>query len=233
MKILVANWKQNMNLAEVEKWLSDFAPLAESLPAGTEENIKVILCPSHPYLPAVAAFVQKYPWLVAGSQDISQYPSGTHTGEVGALQAADFAKYCIVGHSERGESDEVVQLKINEAHAADLIPIVCFVQPERLSALNLDEEAGEVVLLWEDPGNISHGGVFTPKPSQEIAEGTAKIKQDHHITSPFIYGGSINRQNAYELANIPGLDGGIAGGASLDPKHLFEIIQAFAKPTSK
>ncbi len=230
MKILVANWKQNMNLGEVEKWLSDFAPLAASLPAGTEENIRVVLCPSHPYLPVVAAFAKKYPWLAVGSQDISQYPNGTHTGEVGAQQVADFAKYCIVGHSERGESDEVVQLKINEAHAVGLIPVVCFVQPERLNALNLD---GGAVLLWEDPGNISHDGVFTPKPSQEIAEGAAKIKQDHRIISPFIYGGSINRQNAHELANIPELDGGIAGGASLDPQHFFEIIQAFAKTTLK
>ena len=231
MKILIANWKQNMTLAEVETWLSDFALLAGSLPAGVEKQLKVILCPSHPFLPVVAAFAKKYPWLVVGSQDISQYANGTHTGEVGAFQITDLVKYCVVGHSERGESDEVVQLKINETYAAGLIPVVCFVQPERLNSLKLD--GGETVLLWEDPGNISHNGVFTPKPSPEIADGATKIRQDYRITNPLIYGGSINRQNARELASIPQLDGGIVGGASLDPRHFFEIVQAFVEATVK
>ena len=219
-KVVVANWKQNMDTEEVKKWLSDFGGMVE----GFSSNVTVIICPSHPYLFVVAEFAKNYDWISVGSQDISVHEKGTHTGEVGAPQVKNFADFCIVGHSERGEDTAVVAQKIGLAFAAGLIPIICFVKPERLNDLKRDN----AILLWEDPGNISHDGVFTPKPVEGIKSGILEIKEKYGIREGLIYGGSINRQNAADLGNIAELDGGIVGGASLDPQHFYEIVKAFS-----
>jgi len=42
-----------------------------------------------------------------------------------------------------------------------------------------------------------------------------------------IYGGSVNADNAVELAQIPGVDGVLVGSASLDARSFVSIIRAF------
>jgi len=219
-KTFIGNWKQNMTLSEVEGWLAEFEHLLE----GFSTDLAVVLAPPHPYLSVVSEFAKKYAWLFVAAQDISAFDDGTHTGEVGGNQLKDFAQYCIVGHSERGEELDVVLQKVDQTFASGLLPIICFVEPEKLTAVKRDN----AVLLWEDPGNISHEGVFTPKPVEEIVQGVQKIKETYGVTEGLIYGGSINRQNAQELGKIGELDGGIAGGASLDPQHFFDLISAFS-----
>ncbi len=225
MKILVANWKQNMNLTQHEDWVKKFESYCGSFESN---NLRVVLCPSHPYLSVVANSLSTYPWIFVGSQDISSEDNGAHTGEVGASQVGDFAKYCIVGHSERKESDEEVQKKLDLAYSEDLIPILCFVDLRRLNNLVLSETQ-ETILLWEDPGNISQGGVFSPKPVEEILEGVKEIRNTLQPKHKLIYGGSVNRQNAQELCNIDELDGAIAGNASLDPEHFFDLVKVFSQ----
>lgn len=220
-KTFIANWKQNMTLAEVRSWLSDF----ESLIKDFSTDLAVVIAPSHPYLPMLAEFAKKYDWIFVSSQDISSFDKGTHTGEVGGDQIKDFADYCIVGHSERKEELEVVLQKVDQAFSHNLIPIICFVEPKKLNDVKRDG----AVLLWEDPGNISQGGVFEPKPTEDIARGVKEIKEKYGIEEGLIYGGSINRQNAQNLGKIPELDGGISGGASLDAQHFFELISAFSR----
>ena len=220
-KILVANWKQNKNLAEVEGWLSEFGSLIE----GKSYDIDVVIAPSHPYLAQISEFAKNYDWVYVGAQDISAYENGTHTGEVGGEQLKDFVKYCIVGHSERGEDTSAVLEKIKRTEANGITPIICFVEPEKLNDINKNNS----ILLWEDPGNISQGGIYIPKPSEEIESGVKEIKSSYSISSSLIYGGSINRQNASDLGKIAELDGGIVGGASLDAKHFFDILTAFTQ----
>jgi triosephosphate isomerase len=45
---------------------------------------------------------------------------------------------------------------------------------------------------------------------------------------PILYGGSVNPDNAAELATVPEVDGVLVGGASLDPRSFTAIVQAFA-----
>lgn len=220
-KTFVGNWKQNMTLSEVESWLGEFEDLIKDF----STDLAVVIAPSHPYLGVIADFAKDYDWLFVGSQDISSFENGTHTGEVGGNQVKDYADYCIVGHSERGEELDLVLQKIDQAFANDLIPIICFVEAEKLNDVKRDG----AVLLWEDSGNISQDGVFKPKAVEDIATGVSEIKEKYGVAEGLIYGGSINRQNANDIGKIPELDGGIAGGASLDPQHFFELISAFSR----
>jgi len=209
-----------MDLKKTQTWLSEFGKLIE----GFSTDVTAIICPPAPYLEKVAEFAKGYDWISVGSQDISAYDEGAHTGEEGAAQVKDYAEYCIVGHSERKEERSVVNQKVDLALSTGLTPIVGFVDSDQIA----DIEREKCLLLWEDPENISKGGVFKPKPVSDIEEGCKKIREKYDIEHGLLYGGSINRQNASDLGNMFGLDGGVVGGASLDPQHFFEIVKAFS-----
>ena len=73
-------------------------------------------------------------WLVRrselGAQNLYAADDGAYTGEINAGMLTDVGcRYVILGHSERralmGETDAIVNEKLNAALAGNLIPIVC------------------------------------------------------------------------------------------------------------
>ena len=219
-KLIVANWKQNINLIEVEDWLNEFGELIEESPI---ENVDVVICPTHAYLGIVKDFAEKYGWIFVGAQDVSKYENGSHTGELGALQAADFADYAIVGHSERSETTEVTLEKARSCIKESITPIVCFKDPAELRVYK-DIDG---YFLWEDPATISKGGEFRPKPVEKIQGGVLDIVGNYPIGKGLLYGGSISEDNASGLSKISRLSGGVSGSASLDANHFYKIVKSF------
>ena len=68
--------------------------------------------------------------LRVGAQNVHFKDSGAYTGETSAILLQELGvTYVIIGHSERramfAETDETVNLKIKQALAYDLLPIVC------------------------------------------------------------------------------------------------------------
>ena len=62
-----------------------------------KSNIELIICPSTPFL-----YIFQNDSYKLGSQDISRYESGPHTGENTGEQLASLnIEYALVGHSER------------------------------------------------------------------------------------------------------------------------------------
>lgn len=212
---VVANWKMNMNLSDVDLWVKEFTKLTSQ----KRFVSTIIIAPSNLYLHKLLEVSA----VVSASQDISLYDKGAHTGEAGAFQIKDFCKYSIIGHSERNEALDVVIKKRNLCLLNKILPIICFKDKNHVGDLNKDG----CLLAWEDPENISVSGKYKPKDVHQIE---AEIKDIKALASiPVLYGGSVNRQNAGKLANINGLDGVLVGNASLDPSHFYEIIQAFEK----
>ena len=152
-KFVVANWKQNKNLSEVESWLEAFVDLN----VGRIKDIVIVIGMSYPYLYRINLGGSSNVYTAA--QNVSMHKNGAHTGEVGAKQLKDFCKFCIVGHSERSEDFETVQKKIDNCYSAGIIPIICFVNPN--DAKKFYRQGA--LLAWEDPENISKEGVFNPK----------------------------------------------------------------------
>ena len=102
-QLVAGNWKMNGDKALVGKMQKIFAT------AGLD-NMDVVICPPSPYF---GLFDGK---LKLGSQNISEFDSGAHTGEVSVAMLNEFkCQYSIVGHSERPadnhESNELVALK--------------------------------------------------------------------------------------------------------------------------
>ena len=212
MKHFIANWKMNNNEQDTKKWLEDFKEKSKSLDKST-----IIIAPSTPYLHLV-----KQAGFSVAAQDISLETKGAHTGETGDFQIADFCEYCIVGHSERKEDRETVFEKRDLCLEQKIIPIVCFVEENDA----LDYYKNGVILAWEDPQNISVEGHYKPRDPQEIRTTINIIKASLPENADVVYGGSVNRQNIHELANIVGLDGVLVGNASLDPEHFYEICKS-------
>ena len=217
MKYIIANWKMNMDLYQVETWLSEFGRLIE----GRSFSNKIIIAPAAIHLFKSSAFCDLHS-LSCASQDVSLHEKGAHTGDIGAFGIKDFCKYSIVGHSEREESQGTVIEKRDLCLKQKITPIVCFVKMEDHILFYKDG----ALLAWEDPKNISKDGVYREKDPSEIF-GTYEYFKDKLPKIPIIYGGSVNRDSVKELVNIENLGGILVGNASLDPKHFLDLIEAF------
>jgi triosephosphate isomerase len=219
MKYIIANWKMNFNLEEVTRWLYDFEKI------WAEESISntVVLATSAVHAERVSRFVNEKENLFAGLQDSSHYEKGAHTGEIGAFQIKDYAKFCLVGHSERKETREEVLAKRDACLGFGITPVVCFINPDEIK--NYYKEGA--LLAWEDPDNISQNGQYREKDPQEIAD-TFSLLKKQAPEAVILYGGSVHPGNVEVISQIEEIDGILVGNASLDPQKFMKLIKAFS-----
>ena len=238
-QLVAGNWKMNGDKALVGKMQKIFA-------TAVLDNMDVVICPPSPYF---GLFDGK---LKLGSQNISEFDSGAHTGEVSVAMLNEFkCQYSIVGHSERRadnhESNELVALKVEQVLKAGLTPILCVGEPEsvreigklfefiaaQLNAVLMKvgvSQFADVVLAYEPIWAIGTGKTASPAQAQEVHAFIRGhlAKQDVNIAANIIilYGGSVKGNNAQELFSQVDVDGGLIGGASLDPQEFLSICQA-------
>ena len=234
---------------------SDVKPYAEELRSLVPDFHKwcqVLTCvPFTSLTAALRAF--KNSRIGVGAQNMSQHESGAYTGEVSAAQLSDLGvKYVIIGHSERrimyGENDETVNKKMHTALKTALRPILCvgesltqrragvtgdLITVQVKSALHgvEDELFRNVIIAYEPVWAIGTGVTATPEDAQIVCSAIRSVvrllygaKAARAVS--ILYGGSMNEKNAFELLKQPDIDGGLIGGASLDPKSFAEIIKA-------
>ncbi|MDR2674759.1 MAG: triose-phosphate isomerase, partial [Opitutaceae bacterium] len=94
--IIAGNWKMNKTSAEG-------ADLAKAIVQviGHQTEITAILCPPFTALQAVGAILSNSS-VRLGAQNMSDKPSGAHTGEISAAMLRDLhVTHVILGHSER------------------------------------------------------------------------------------------------------------------------------------
>ncbi len=216
MKYIIANWKMNMDLDQVETWFKKFKDLTK----GKKFKNKIIIAPSTPHLYKSSQFCKDH-IMECSAQNVSLHEQGAHTGDVGAFEIADFCHYSIIGHSERKEFKEIVLKKRDVCLRHGVTPIVCFVNKDECK----DYLTEGAVIAWEDPENISKDGVYREKDPAEIVETYQYFAKEIPGVS-VIYGGSVNRDNVGALAKIKNLGGVLVGNASLDPQHFLDIISA-------
>ena len=218
MKCVIANWKMKMSQADIENWILDFKGRYKP------SDVRIIVAPSFVNIPYVKNTLGSLERVFVGAQNVSADSKGSHTGEVGAFQLRDYCKYVIVGHSERAESPALVVKKRDIVLEHGLIPIVCFTTPNQASFFYTEC----AILAWEDPENISSGGVYSEKPLEEVEENIGLIKESLPEDAILLYGGSVNRDNIDDLVKLSKLGGVLVGQASLDSNHFIELIGAYA-----
>lgn len=238
-QIVAGNWKMNGDKELVEQMQ---AQLAEA----SLENMDVVICPPFLYFGLFNSKVK------LGSQNISQFDSGAHTGEVSAAMLKEFGcQYVVVGHSERRadnhDTDELVALKVEQTLKVSLTPILCVGEPEDVRedgtlfdyiAAQLDavikkvgiSQFADIVLAYEPIWAIGTGKTASPAQAQEVHAFIRGYlaKQDDNVAANIVilYGGSVKGNNAQELFSQADVDGGLIGGASLNPEDFLSICQA-------
>ena len=88
----------------------------------------------------------------------------------------------------------------------------------------------DAVIAYEPVWAIGTGKTATPEQAQEVhAFIRDRIRTlDTGVADGLriLYGGSVKAANAADLFGQPDIDGGLIGGASLDPEELLAICRA-------
>ena len=245
--VIAGNWKMNL----LPSQLKDYADALKEL-LGREHPCEAVLCvPALMAIPMLRYLRGSRVGL--GVQDVSAEEGGAFTGEISAAQLKDAGvKYVIVGHSERrayhGETDELIGRKLRRVLEAGMTPILCVgetlsqrdagaetdvVRTQlKLALAGLDAAAmRKTVVAYEPVWAIGTGRTAAPAQAQDMCrEIRAAIRESYDARTARAvtvqYGGSMNPSNASELLAQPDVDGGLIGGASLDPKKFYQIVEA-------
>jgi len=211
---------------------------------------EVVVCPPFVCLPAAKEALANSD-IKLGAQDIYWENEGAYTGEVSAEMLKEIGvEYVIIGHSERRqyfhETDETVNKKTLFALKNGLIPIVCvgetLAQREQGITMELVErqittgladingiDPETLVIAYEPVWAIGTGRTASSKDADEVIRHIRQVlarmfDRDFASKVRILYGGSVKADNASELMNMPDIDGGLVGGASLKAKEFSRIV---------
>jgi triosephosphate isomerase (TIM) len=247
--LMAGNWKMHHTHLEA---IQVVQKLSYRLEKQDYDDVEVVVCPAFTALRSVQTTLEgdRIP-IGLGAQNCYFETQGAFTGEVSPTMLAKLhVQYVIVGHSERrelfGETDDIVAKKLRAVLAADMQPIVCvgeslaqreagetdaFVAGQVQAAFaNLpSDKAARCVIAYEPIWAIGTGRNATPDDAnatigvirstlRDIVGGTADELR-------ILYGGSMKPGNAADLMAMPEVDGGLVGGASLDPDDFARIIR--------
>ena len=248
-RILIGNWKMHKTAAEASTYTSEFLPLTQNI-----STVDIILAPPFTALHVVAESVNGTAMGLAG-QDMHWESQGAYTGEVSPAMLCDSGcQAVIVGHSERRqifhEDDHAVNQKVKAAIAHHLTAIMCLgeTREERdtgktSDVLSRQLKAGlagietiddtQLILAYEPLWAIGSGTPATPKQANEVHAGLREHLETLFTTSiaesiRIVYGGSITTENIQALLAMPHVDGGLVGGACLDPSNFATIVNSAA-----
>lgn len=246
-KIVAANWKMNLTLSEGGKLINELLP---GLPDALE--CEIVIAPPFTHLQMLVDLVEGTP-VSPAAQHCHAEAAGAYTGEVsvGMLKSLGI-KYCITGHSERRqlffETNEMVRAKVDAILEGGLTPIFCCGESLDIRQANQQnqfvkrqleecifhlgpEVFSKLVIAYEPIWAIGTGMTASPEQAQEMhlfIRDTIHRAYDRGISDGIriLYGGSIKADNAATLFAAPDVDGGLVGGASLQPAGFLEIIRA-------
>lgn len=247
-KIVAGNWKMNKTPKEAVDFVNALKPLVDGVDA------EIVVCVPFVCIPEVIKAVAGSN-IKVGAQNMHWEEKGAFTGEVSGPMLSELGvEYVIIGHSERrqyfAETDETVNKKVHAAFKYGLKPIICvgesLQQREqgvtadlvryqvKIALLGLSaEQVKNLVIAYEPIWAIGTGKTATSEQANEvnaIIRDTVKELYGEEVaeTVRIQYGGSVTAGNAKELFNMPDIDGGLVGGASLKLED-FEKIAKYDK----
>ena len=247
--LIAGNWKMNLNHLEA---IALIQKLDYTLNDADFNAVDIAVLPPFTDIRSVQTLVDGDKIdLLYGAQDLSASDKGAYTGEIsGAMLAKLGCTFVAVGHSERrqyhAETDEQVNAKVKAALRHELTPIICIGEGldirqagEQVSytVRQLDgaldglsaQDVAKVVIAYEPVWAIGTGEVATPDDAQEVCGAIrARIREIHGTVADqvrVLYGGSMKPDNVASLMAQSDVDGGLVGGASLDPDDFVSLCR--------
>jgi len=227
-KLLIANFKMNLNLEDVLKYKEAIE---------NSEITNFVIAPSNIYLfPLVST---KYDLC---AQNAHYLDSGAFTGEVSFMQLKSMGvKYALIGHSERrnvfNESDDDIRRKLKSCIDNGIIPILCVGEhkKDRENGIAKDVVYSQIkyavdnmhidnlIVAYEPVWAIGTGLIPTNIDIQEMHEYIKDIVKDNTNSVKVLYGGSVNETNIVDICNINGVDGVLIGKAANNPENMLNM----------
>ena len=243
--MIAANWKEHMNVSQASQYMHR---LEETIMI--RQSVEVVLLPNILVLQPLSVQLDRRKFRL-GAQDGYHQDAGAYTGEVSMAMMRDLVHYVLVGHSERrhvfNENDDVASKKVQAAVRNGIMPILCVGETlqERLSKetkhilhnqltaglMHLTaREVGAAVIAYEPVWAIGTGEFAKP---DQIEEAITYIRsQVKDLFGPkaaknvrILYGGSVDDHNAHSILTLPGCDGALVGGASLNYHKFGKIVE--------
>ena len=243
-KVIAGNWKMNKLPNEAIDFIDRLTPLVK------DTKNEVVVCVPYTDL-FYALLTAQGTNIKIGAQNMHFEEKGAYTGEVSAQMLKSIGvEYVIIGHSERrqyfNETDETVNKKVKTAFKHELKPIVCVGetleqreagkaeeiitnQTEKALEGLTDEQVQNTIIAYEPIWAIGTGKTATSEDANNAIKAIRdKICQIYgqNVGKNIIiqYGGSVKSANCKELFTTSDIDGGLVGGASLDPEEFAKII---------
>jgi triosephosphate isomerase len=249
---VLGNWKMNLGLEQAVSLLQRLAGRGEFGRCGAS----VAVLPPHPYLVLAAALLSGT-CIEVGAQDASAEEAGAFTGDVSVRMLRPLCTYLLVGHSERrsghGERSELVWSKAALGLASGLKVVVCVgetaherdrgrmlhVLREQLAGMAkaVPESAADRLILAYEP--VWAIGTNRRATLEQVEEAHRELRRllvaalgvrGEQVS--ILYGGSVQPQNAAELARSVAVDGFLVGGACLDDGAFAAIADALREARS-
>lgn len=248
-KILIGHSsKSYFSLADAQRWADVVSSeLHSRYPDRPHPGEGTFLCVPHPLLPIMLDKLGQTGMLL-GTQDLSQFPPGSHTGEVSAELLSEIgSRLTMLGHPERvnllGETEDVISIKAGQAARNSITPILVAGEPDpsadprevmqkqfdvRLRDVPLD---AEVMIAYEPTWAI---GAPQPAPPEHIVRVVATIREmlADRPNLRLVYGGSAQKgtfrgivEHAREVGSTEGIpDGVFLGRFGLDPYSFLDVV---------
>lgn len=243
--IIAGNWKMNMNPTQTTEFVN---AIKANLPK-FDQTESVIGAPAVD-LPALLEAAKDTDLKVAAENCYFE-EAGAFTGETSPKTLNEMGvDYVIIGHSERRdyfhETDEDINKKAHAIFKNNMTPIFCCGESletreagkaeewvsnqvtEGLKGLSADQ-VSSMVIAYEPIWAIGTGKTASADQAQEICavvrQTVAKLYDQTVADKVRIqYGGSVKPANVKEIMGKEDIDGGLVGGASMEPASFLDLV---------
>lgn len=242
--LIVGNWKMHLNTSQASLLLHR---LHERIKI--HRDIEVVLAPNTLVLQPLSIQLDRRKFRLS-AQNAYFKDEGAYTGEVSFTQLRDLVHYVIIGHSERrnvfNESHDEIRDKVAACVRNEITPILCVgeskterlanetklvLHDQLMTALShlTGREVKNMVIAYEPVWAIGTGDVATP---EQVADAVTYIRK--YISDTFsaktansvrvLYGGSMVPDVVKGFLALPGVDGFLVGGASINYHQFSSIV---------
>jgi len=246
--IVAGNWKMFKTTGEAADFVQALWKKVQA--HDSAELPEIVICPPFTALATVQETVSQLgaPFVIA-AQTMESRDNGAYTGEVSPPMLLDLGiRWVVIGHSERrqyyNETDETVAAKTVAALKHGITPIVCVgellqdretsqtdhvIEQQVLAVLDKihADDIPKIVVAYEPVWAIGTGKVCEAAEANRVC---GLIR--HHLRNAgsgdqtrVLYGGSVKPDNMQQLMQQSEIDGGLVGGASLEPDSFAALIE--------
>ena len=242
--LIAGNWKLNKDPKQTAEFVQ---AIKGKLPESTK--VETLICATAVDLQSLVENA-KGSQLHVGAENCYFENEGAYTGETSPMVLHEMGiQYVIIGHSERRqyfhETDEEINKKAKAIFASEMTPILCcgetletreagkaqqWVEGQikaDLAGLTADQVAN-MVIAYEPIWAIGTGKTATADQAEEMCAAIRKkvaALYDETVADKvrIQYGGSVKPANVKEIMSKPDIDGGLIGGAALQPDSFLQL----------